>query len=75
MTKIQKVLSKLRVLPPQQQQEVLEFVESLANKRVQNGPRQSPVGLWGDLQIDITEKDIADARNEMWGGFPRGDLP
>jgi len=28
-------------------------------------------GLWKDLNIEITEEDIARARSEMWGKFPR----
>jgi len=31
--------------------------------------RRSLRGIWRGL--DITEKDIAEARREMWGGFPR----
>jgi hypothetical protein len=27
--------------------------------------------LWADLGVDITEEDIAEARREMWGNFPR----
>ena len=34
--------------------------------------RQSLRGLWRGL--DITEEDIAEARREMWGGFPREDV-
>ena len=30
-----------------------------------------PAGLWADLNIHITEEDIAEARREMWGNFPR----
>ncbi|MGL5833348.1 MAG: hypothetical protein ACRC1Z_08965 [Waterburya sp.] len=28
-------------------------------------------GLCADLKIQITEKDIAQVRREMWGNFPR----
>jgi hypothetical protein len=33
--------------------------------------RKSLRGLWRGL--GITEEDIAEARREMWGGFPRVD--
>ncbi len=33
--------------------------------------KQSIEGLWSDLGIDISERDISEARNDMWGGFPR----
>jgi hypothetical protein len=35
-------------------------------------PRKSLRGLWRGL--DITEEDIAEARREMWGSFPREDV-
>jgi len=28
-------------------------------------------GLLEDLNVDFTEEDIAQARREMWGNFPR----
>jgi hypothetical protein len=34
-------------------------------------PLRSLRGLWKDLNIEITEEDIAEARREMWGNFPR----
>ena len=33
-------------------------------------PRRSLRGLWADLNVHITEEDIAEARREMWGSFP-----
>jgi hypothetical protein len=72
MTIEQQVVEKLRVLPPEKQQEVLDFVDFLKEK---NGgtqkPRRSLRGLWADLNFHITEEDIAEARREMWGNFPR----
>ncbi len=35
-------------------------------------PRKSLRGLWRGL--DITEEEIAEARREMWGNFPREDI-
>lgn len=40
-------------------------------------PRQegeSLYGLWADAPTGITEEDIAAARREMWGNFPRDDI-
>ncbi|HVG17642.1 MAG TPA: DUF2281 domain-containing protein [Blastocatellia bacterium] len=70
----QSVLEKLRALPPEKQQEVLDFVEFLEHKAVANRPRRSLMGLCADLKIRITEEDIAEARREMWGNFPREDI-
>ena len=68
------VLKKLRILPPERQREVLDFVEFLEQKSAPKHPRRSPKGLWADFGVDITEEDIAEARREMWGNFPREDI-
>ena len=65
------VLEKLRGLPPVKQKEVLKFVESLKPGEGAKKPLRSLEGIWEDLDIDITEEDIAEARREMWGKFPR----
>lgn len=67
----QAVLDKLRGLPPNQQQEVLDFAEFLQQKTMAKRPLKSVKGLCADLKVDITEEDIAQARKEMWGNFPR----
>jgi Protein of unknown function (DUF2281) len=67
----QSVLEKLRALPPEKQQEVLDFVEFLERKTAAKQPRRSLMGALSDLNIHITEEDIAEARREMWGNFPR----
>lgn len=67
----QAVLEKLRTLPPERQQEVLDFVEFLQQKTLIKRPLKSVKGLFADLKVDITEEDIAQARQEMWGNFPR----
>ena len=41
-------------------------------KAAQPTPRKSLRGLWRGL--DITEEEIAEARREMWGNFPREDI-
>lgn len=71
MTIEQQVLQKLRDLPPEKQREVLDFVESL--KKNDGKPRKlrSLEGLLEDFNVDISEEDIAAARREMWGNFPR----
>jgi len=71
MTIEQQVLEKLRDLPPDKQKEVLDFVDFLKEKNSRKKPRRSLLGLWADLNTHITEEDIAQARREMWGNFPR----
>ena len=41
-------------------------------RAVQPMPRKSLRGLWKGL--NITESEIAEARREMWGNFPREDV-
>jgi hypothetical protein len=70
----QAVLRKLYTLPEEQRQEVLDFVDFLHAKMVSKQPRRSIRGLWANMDIDITDEDIAEARREMWGNFPREDI-
>ena len=70
----QVVIQKLRALPRDKQQEVLDFVESLERKKAKKRPFRSLHGLWAGMGMDITEEDIAEARREMWGNFPREDI-
>jgi Protein of unknown function (DUF2281) len=75
MTVEEQVLEKLRELPPEKQQEVLQFVDSLQKQKSAKKPLRSLEGLWADLDIHITEEDIAKARREVWGNFPRDIEP
>ena len=71
MTIEEMVLEKLRGLPPEKHKEVLEFLDSLKSDGGPQKPLRSLEGIWEDLNIEITEEDIAEARREMWGNFPR----
>ena len=68
------VLEKLLKLPVHKQKEVLAFVESLEKKADHRRCRRSLRGLWPILGVHISPEDIAEARREMWGGFPREDV-
>jgi hypothetical protein len=71
MTIEEMVLQKLRRLSPEKQKEVLAFVESMKADGGRKRPLRSLEGLCADLNIKITEEEIAKARREMWGNFPR----
>ncbi|AFZ57244.1 DUF2281 domain-containing protein [Anabaena cylindrica FACHB-243] len=71
MTIEQAVLENLRELPTDKQQEVLDFIQFLKHKLPPKNPRPSFYGLWSDLDINITEQDITEIRQEMWAKFPR----
>ena len=68
------ILEKVRVLPPEKQKEVLDFAASLDAASPLKQPLQSPEGLWADLNVSISEEDIAELRREMWKNFPREDI-
>lgn len=65
------VLEAVRVLPPEKQQEVLEFVESLTEETFRHQRLRSLEGLLEDLGPAPTAEEIAEARREIWGSFPR----
>ena len=72
MSVAESVVEKLRSLTPEQQREVAELVDALAAKtNPAKTRRRSLMGLFSDLNVHITEEDIAEARREMWGNFPR----
>jgi hypothetical protein len=74
MSVVESVIEKMQLLTPEQQREVIDLVEALAQSNVNKQPRRSLLGLCADLGIKITEEDIAEARKEMWGNFPREDF-
>jgi prevent-host-death family protein len=68
-------LSLVRQLSPLAQAQLIEQIAPDLQRALQSAPpvgRKSLRGLWRGL--DITEQEIADARREMWGNFPREDL-
>jgi hypothetical protein len=68
------VIETILSLTPEQQREVLKFVESLKKSSTQRTARRSLMGMFSHLNVHITEEDIAEARREMWGTFPREDI-
>lgn len=72
MTIEKEVLEKLRGLPPEKQEEVLHFVDSLKENNGEKKPLRSMRGLWQGSGVEISEQDMAEARRDMWGNFPRG---
>ena len=68
------VLEKLLKSPADKQKEVLDFVETLEKKAGATPRRRSLKGLWADLGVEVSAEDIAEARREMWGRFPREDV-
>lgn len=71
MTVKDAVIEKLEVMPVVTQQKVLEFMESMESKEKPRTPRRSLQGIWSHLDINFTEEDLREARNEMWRGYTR----
>ncbi len=70
MTIAAEVMQKLQALPEEQQVKVLEFITQLPCAPAQ--PRRPLFGLFKGF--DTTEEEIAEARREMWGNFPRENI-
>jgi hypothetical protein len=60
------VISGLRVLPPERQQEVLDFVEFLKTRSNAKPARKSLKGLWAKHNIDLSAREMAEARQQLW---------
>lgn len=65
------LVKKLQALPYDKQREVLDFAGFLEQKALPKLPRQSFIGALAHLNISCSAEDIAEARREMWGNFPR----
>ncbi|HLI82748.1 MAG TPA: hypothetical protein VKV17_02460 [Bryobacteraceae bacterium] len=72
MTIEEVILEKVRALPPAKKAEVLQFISGL--ETAARPPFRSPKGILSDLSFTVTEEDFAEARREMWSGFPRNDI-
>ena len=71
MTVADAVVEKLRALPKVRQQEVLDFAEFLTEKEKPKTARRSLRGILAGQNINFTEKDLRDARDEMWRGYTK----
>lgn len=72
---LEKVLVLVRQLSPVDKARLIERIAPDIERELKiarSTPRKSLRGLWRGL--DITEEEIADARREMWGNFPREDI-
>lgn len=71
MTSEEVLLEKIKVLPPDLKREAIHFVEFLESKVQKNVERVSLEGIWADMDVNLTEEDLREARKEMWQNFPR----
>ena len=68
------LLDKVRLLPPEKQQAVADFVEFLICQVGKTGRKSRLKGLCSDLDVHITAVEIDALRHEAWGNFPREDM-
>lgn len=71
MTSEEVLLKKFKILPKNRKQEVMDFVEFLESKETVKSPSVSLKGIWADMNVNITDDDIREARNEMWRGYTK----
>jgi hypothetical protein len=75
--KKQKIRQLVDSLPPERlglAEALLEQLRHEARVEVKQGKRIVRLGgLWKDLGVEITEEDIAQARQEMWRRMGEGD--
>ena len=62
-------MGKWQQLPAMQKQEVIDFIEFLAQKNPLQNPRRSLKGALAHLNIHFTVDDLNEARREMWRGY------
>ncbi|HEX4951535.1 MAG TPA: DUF2281 domain-containing protein [Blastocatellia bacterium] len=71
MTLVETVIEKLKQMPPEKLQEVLDFAEFLERKNAVRQPRRSLEGIWEGMNVSISKEEIDEARREAWANFPR----
>lgn len=62
------LFAKIKILPANPKEEVSHFVEFLETKIKPSAKRRSLKSALAHLNIEISDEDIREARNEMWRG-------
>jgi len=70
----QAIIEAVRALPPEKQQEVLNHAAKLRGDTGRRAPFKSVRGLWADLGISLSAKEIEENQQDMWRNFPREDI-
>ena len=71
MTVTEALIEKLKTMPEDRRQELLDFAEFLEEKEKPREPRPNLYGALSHLDNDIALEDFREARREMWNNFPR----
>lgn len=72
------ILMMIRQLPPRDRLHLIaQIIPEVDREWPLQGkiaPKKSLYGLWENLGIDLSAEDIDQARQEMWGNFPRENV-
>jgi hypothetical protein len=71
MAVIDEIVHLFQGLSPEQQVAVRKYAETIAQTNSFPIPSENWIGICAGEGIHLTEEDIAEARREMWGNFPR----
>ncbi len=71
MTSEEVLLETFKGLSANRQQELLDYAKTLEQKEDVKKSRVSLKGIWADLNVNITDEDIRETRNEMWRGYTK----
>jgi hypothetical protein len=72
MTTWELIAERAKKLPPEKQQEVLDFVEFIHLRVARPRKLHDLEGLWQGF--DVSPEDVEEARREMWGRFSLDDV-
>lgn len=75
MTVVDSIIERIARLRPEEQREVLDFIDFLAKREPQEESLFNPEGLWSEAGTDVSAEDIAEARREMWAKFVDDQQP
>ena len=68
------ILEKVRALPDDKKKQILDIVTSMSEHEKPKPALIDPKGMWAKYGITVTERDLDEARREMWVNFPRDDV-
>ena len=71
MSIVEELVETVKQLPRDKQLRVRDFIVQLQSDTEGGPPFKGFLGALEHLHCDISEEDIAEARREMWGSFPR----
>lgn len=71
----EEILGRWRALPERKKQEVVDFIEFLAQQEKPKPPRRSLLGALAHLNTHFTAEDLKEARREMWGEYMEEERP